>query len=213
MKRVVNNVEHPDMEMMFWIVYSGAPSDDIAVCSRWLDRVIQFFHLIFPDEPRLQRLNNIDEARKYLSENLLKKGIEKRSPTFVYYNNVILELLNIQDEAMPPLLRVGAVVACYAQSKIPYTWTSWWTFDADIDATINAVMESMQTHLSQGRKGYSAFLTAVNNYVISKNSGVSVSGIEKTIVSLIDMLEVFFHFQSLKISRLTYISFLRLLRR
>lgn len=180
MEHVVKDVNHPNMALMFEIVYDEATNDEIAVSTRLMDRVKQFFHLMFPHgRLQIQTINNIDEARDYLSGEL------ETGPTLSYYNDVVLEIFELHNLGMKPIYRVGLFVACYAYSKM-LSLESTWKRKPNIDSIINAVVKSMQKHLSQGRDGYLAFLADVEAYVkrkMSRSQLPSVGNVWRKLVS------------------------------
>lgn len=148
--------EQPSLAEMIYILFSEAPNDEIAVVSRTLDRMIQFFHLIFLYEPRLQTLKNIAEAREYSEEKNNARNIDPF--TTLYHIHVILKLLNTNNEAMPAIRRVGAFVACYLHSKIHDIP------DNNMESTINVAMRFVETHLTKEPEDFSALVKDVEAF-------------------------------------------------
>lgn len=184
MGRTPKGVAQPNFAKMIPFLMAEELNGNIADEWRSLHRVISFLHILLPGErERLPLLKNIDEARNYLRKKIIPD--KTASPTFDYYNDIIIDLLINRNKAMLPIHRAGVFAACYAQSKIP----NWgWFFNSFMGSTINAVMNAIEKHLRKKVKDYSAFATDIEAYVETYKEPIadvnpSMANIKKATVS------------------------------
>lgn len=131
---------NPRPVTMLKISLIAALNDETAVFSRALDRIISFFHLLFPDGERLQTLNDIEEARDLLKAKLIAEKID--TSTISYYVDGLLKLLSTNNEDMLTISRPVAYLSCHLHCSVHNIPGH------EMESTISAAMQLVSEHLT-----------------------------------------------------------------